>query len=125
MFIESTELRELGREVIAENKEFNHISGLKIRYLVSDKQRKRAGMTVFADTTKVSDKDKAVSGVDFIITFYADATVLRPDKQRLIMYHELRHVGYDAEKEKCYIIPHDVEDFRSIIEEKGIDWIRR
>jgi hypothetical protein len=42
----------------------------------------------------------------------------------ILMYHELLHVGMteDGEDVKYIVNPHDVEEFRTIIDKYGIDW---
>ncbi len=124
MFEISTELAALAESVIAEHKEFKPItdSECRIAYQYADKEKKSGGKTVYADTTKVSEKMKAVAPYDFVITFYKPSTdSLSPEKKRILMRHELKHIGIDNGKFK--IIPHDVEDFSDIIEEKGMNWI--
>lgn len=98
-------------------------SECRIVYLMSDAKKTSGGKVTFADTEKVSDKSKAVCGYDFIITFYENPCKSIDDEQmEILMHHELKHVGFDEETGKRSIIPHDVEDFRSIIEAHGIDW---
>lgn len=36
------------------------------------------------------------------------------------MYHELRHIGIGEKGLK--IVPHDIEDFKDILKEYGLDW---
>jgi len=45
---------------------------------------------------------------------------------RILLYHELLHVGIDEAGEglKYVITPHDIEDFRKVIDRYGIDWAR-
>lgn len=118
-------LRNLAEKVIEENPNLAHLKtpDITILYMYSDKQKKRAGCPVYADTEKVSSKMRSLAGCDFIITFYKpNSDRLTPEQMEILMYHELRHVGYDPEKEKRYIIPHDVQDFADIIEEHGVYW---
>lgn len=117
----SGDLETLGKEVINAFPEFKSIRSLNIKYLLSDKSKKNGNKVVYADCTKVNDKNKAVSGVDFIITFYADSSGIGKDRMKILMRHELMHVGYDGEK--CFIVPHDCEDFKAIIRDYGVDWI--
>jgi len=70
----------------------------------------------------VSEKLKAFIPYDFIITFYwPNCETLSPEKLERLMYHELRHVGFADGK--MFIVPHDIEDFRSIIDTWGFDWL--
>ncbi len=125
MYEPSDDLRDLAREVIAQNKDLCHLAvpELKIVYMYSDKEKFRNGKYVFADTEKINDKVKALINIDFIVTFYTKACeALDSEQLRILMHHELKHVGYDAESGKCKIIPHDIEDFRDIISAHGMDW---
>ena len=40
---------------------------------------------------------------------------------KVLMIHELKHIGFEPGK-PFTIIPHDVEDFKEIIETYGMDW---
>ncbi|MBR2528824.1 MAG: hypothetical protein IKE58_10195 [Blautia sp.] len=44
----------------------------------------------------------------------------------ILLYHELLHVGVNERSgEMVYVVnPHDVEDFRTIIDRYGIDWAK-
>ena len=46
------------------------------------------------------------------------------DQLRILLLHELMHVGIekDGNEEKYRIVPHDVEEFKAIIERYGVDW---
>ena len=124
MFKISEELKALAAKVIAENDEFKPLtdSECRIAYQYADKEKKSGGRTVYADTIKVSDKLKAVAPFDFIITFYQPSTAtLDEDKMRILMKHELKHIG--VEDGKFRIVPHDVEDFSDIIKDYGMSWI--
>lgn len=126
MFEISTELSELASSVIEKHQELKTLSdsNCRIAYQYSDKTKTSNGKTVYADTTKVSDKVKSIANVDFIITFYKPSCVgLNEEKKEILMLHELRHVGYDPATGKCRIVPHDVEDFEEIIKDYGMKWI--
>lgn len=45
---------------------------------------------------------------------------------RILILHELLHVGIDVDgnEESYRIIPHDIEDFRLVLERYGLDWNR-
>lgn len=124
MFRVDEKLKELAEQVIAERTDLKKLSNpdCRIAYLRSDKKKTSHGRTVFADTEKVGEKVKALAQVDFIITFYDPACAgLSEEKMKVLMIHELKHVGFEPGK-PFSIIPHDVEDFRDIIETYGMDW---
>ena len=125
LYAKSLELEELAKETM---KEFGDLAFLddpeiRIAYQYSDQGKKSKNKTVFADTEVVKEKLKEFCRYDFIITFY------RPncgdlDKEHLmrVMYHELKHVGYDGE-DHYFIVPHDLEDFRDCVNKWGPDWV--
>ena len=113
-------LQALANEVI--NAGMPHLADARIAYLKSDKAKKTGSKIVFADCEKLSDKISALTGIDFVITFYADSEELTMVGHRILMEHELKHVGWDGEHKS--IIPHDVDEFRDIIEKYGLDWQR-
>ena len=58
---------------------------------------------------------------DFIITFFERNTgFLNENQLKVLMYHELRHIGIGEKGLK--IVPHDVEDFSDILSRYGLDW---
>lgn len=111
-------LTALGEEVI--KAQFPKLTEVAIAFLKSDKPKKNGAKVVYADCEKLSEKMTTITGIDFVITFYKDSEDLTMVAQRILMEHELRHVGWDGEKAR--IVPHDVDDFRAIIEKYGIDW---
>jgi len=123
MFETSDDLKELALGVIADNPKLKPIadSGCRIAFLYCDKEKTSHGKKVYADTTKIADKVKVLAKFDFVITFYKPTCMtLSEDKLRILMKHELKHIG--VKDSKFSILPHDVEDFSDIIEEHGMDW---
>lgn len=101
----------------------------KLQHLVDDcamafqwcvKDKTKSGKAVFADTHKVADRVKQFVGFDYIITFYPITMEMNHIGQERVMLHELLHIKTDGEKFGLY--PHDVEDFREMIETFGFDW---
>jgi len=124
MFEKSESLEALAKEVIAENADLKHLDNptLRIVYMYCDKDKTSNGKKVYADTTKLNDKTKAVAGCDFIITFYKQiCSTLDKAKMKILMRHELKHVGF--KDGKFSIVPHDVEDFKEILEQHGMNWV--
>ena len=81
------------------------------------------GKTKYADTEKVNEMFKTLMPYDFVITFYQDAAELDDKIKEILMYHELKHVGFDPDNLRYYIIPHDIEDFVDVLKKYGYDWI--
>lgn len=122
MYLQEPSLDELAGQVIAEK--FPDLDGaVRIKCLRCTQPKKTNGKTVYADCQKLSEKTQALTGLDFVITFYDDAKEITPEAAWILMEHELRHVGWDGEKKS--IVPHDVEDFRDIIDAYGIDWLKK
>lgn len=125
MFEIDDKLKALAETVMAERKDLKHLAvpECRIAYLRSDKKKTSHGKTVYADTEKLTDKVKALAQVDFIITFYDPAcAALNEEKMKVLMIHELKHVGYEPGK-PFFLIPHDIEDFRDVIKDFGMDWV--
>ena len=97
-----------------------------IIYLSSDKEKKSKGRTVFGECEKIPDKYKWSIPADFTITIYEPNIVGFTDNQiRILLFHELLHVGIDFRNDgsEAYSVrPHDIEEFRTIIDRYGIDW---
>ena len=129
MYWVESDLERLGEKVIAKYPELNILgdTDCRIAYQYCDKAKRSNGCEVYADTILVNDKLKQFINIDFLITFYMGNTeALDEDRMEILMYHELCHVGYDPGKEgadRFRIIPHDVEDFKAVINKWGIDWV--
>ena len=97
-----------------------------IIYLSSDKEKKSKGKTVFGECEKINPKYKWAIPCDFTITIYEPNVIAFSEKQiRTLLFHELLHVKIDLQddgSEKYGTNPHDIEDFREIIDRFGIDW---
>lgn len=122
---QSDRLSKIAAKVIAEYADLNHLGdpNCRIAYQTSDQAKKSGSKIVYADTERVKAKYKALMPYDFVITFYwPNCENLTEDKLEMLMYHELKHVGFDGDS-SFTIIPHDVEDFRDVIDRWGVDWI--
>ena len=118
----------LAREVIAEEGWLAPIarSDVRIAYLSSDAKKTSHGKVVFGQCEKVPDRYKWVVPYDFAIVIYEPNVVGFSEEQlRTLMLHELMHVGVFANEdgEEVYkVVPHDLEDFRSIVDRFGMNW---
>lgn len=118
----SKELAKLGNKIISHFSEFDFIKeyGIRIGYVISY-ERKNGEKKVYADCRKLQEVYKAYLPYDFIITFYDYHTGAMSEKQKkILMKHELKHVGISMRGLK--LMPHDIEDFKDILEEFGLDW---
>lgn len=123
----SKEYKKLGEELIKKVPELQFIKEgkIKIAWLESTQKKNKHGGIVYADCRKLDEWMQVFAPYDFVITVYADNCMGLTENQMLIvLWHELLHIGIDCGTlDPIYIVnPHDVEDFRSIIDKFGIDW---
>lgn len=118
------DLKELAESVIDEHpNELGFIRDMEIEvgYVRSYQRKTKDGCIVYADTEKTKHRYTAFLPFDFVITFYEPNVAMFNDEQkRILMWHELKHIGIG---EKGFrVMPHDIEDFFSIIEKHGLRW---
>lgn len=100
-------------------------SGVKIAYLSSDEEKKKNRKMILGQCTKVSPQYAWCCPYDFFITIFEPNILSLNRKQiKILMLHELRHIGIDndGDEPSFYIYPHDREDFDDIIERFGLTW---
>lgn len=100
-------------------------SAVSIVCLSSNDEKKKNYKIVYADCRKVSSQYSWCCPFDFMITIYEPNIALFDDKQiEILIYHELQHVGIlnDGNEPKYYLVPHDIEEFWTIINEYGLEW---
>jgi predicted metallopeptidase len=118
----SMQLKHLGNKIINHFAELSFIKewNIKIGYVIS--QEKKSGKRiVYADCRKVQEVFRAYLPFDFIITFYEQNTgILNENQLKILMLHELKHIGMG--ERGLMIVPHDIEDFSSILSKYGLDW---
>lgn len=80
---------------------------------------------VLGQCEKIQDKYKWSIPCDFTITvFEPNVEGLTDEQIRILLFHELLHVGInrDGDKESYFVNPHDLEDFKLIVDKYGTDW---
>ena len=101
-------------------------SDVTIMYLSSDKEKKSKGRAVCGECECINPKYKWAIPCDFTITIFEPNVATFTNEQiRIPLLHELLHVKIEVQDdgtEKYSCNPHDVEDFRTIIDRYGIDW---
>ena len=115
--------QKIANELIATRPELEDIknSDVTIICLASDQEKKSNGKLIFGQTEKIADKYKWGIPCDFTITIFdPNVAYWTAEQMKILMLHELLHVGVDGDR--LYIRPHDLEDFKSIIAEYGVDW---
>ena len=124
----SEKYAEIGHDLIQKEPLLDYIrqSEATIMYLSSDKAKKHKGKLVAGQCEKIDPKYKWAIPCDFTITIFEPNIINFTDKQlRILIYHELLHVKIelgDDGTEKYSTNPHDIEEFRDIIDRYGIDW---
>lgn len=118
---------EIGNSLIQEDEALEYLrdSQVTILYLSSDREKKSKGRIVGAECEKVPDKWKWSVPCDFTITVFEPNVERFTDEQmRILLLHELLHVGIerDGNEESYFTRPHDIEDFRVILERYGMEW---
>lgn len=125
MLYRNEEYEKIASELIETEECLEHCRNASIAVLSSDEEKTKNRKKVYGECHLIPDKYKWYMPFDFQITIY-DANITHfDDKQlRILILHELMHIGkdYEAEQPKFYVVPHDYEEFRLILERYGIDW---
>lgn len=126
---DNKELRELAEQVMQEFDLLStlnrHKEDIRIGYQWSESDKMKDGMVVYGDCEKVKPKLKEFIDYDFIITFYPCAKNISERARKMLMYHELRHIGINEVEGNIatlHLNPHTIQDFREIVEKFGFDW---
>lgn len=113
----------IANDLIQERPELEALraADVTILCLSSDAEKKTKKKVVFGQCEKIADKYKWGIPCDFTITIFEPNIEGFSDEQlRILIFHELLHVGVD--EDKLFIRPHDLEDFAVIIDEFGAYW---
>jgi len=119
---------EIGADLIATEDALVDIanSTATIIYLSSEHKKASNGKPVYAECEKISDKYKWGIPCDFTITvFEPNCEGMTDEQKRILIFHELLHIKIDFREdgtESFGINPHDLEDFKLIIDRFGTDW---
>ena len=100
-------------------------SDVRIAYLSSQEEKIKNHKIVFGECHKVAKTYDWCCPYDFFIVLYEpNIAEFTPDQIETLIRHELHHVGieYTDAGLSYYVVPHDVEEFWDIINDKGLDW---
>ena len=117
--LDNTKIKNMVREIVEDDEKakkygFEMLHSIDIQCVrVKGKVSK-----AYADVRKISFPTSLFTDKKWLISFYDIFDDLTEDKQKIVALHELLHI--DAEKEK--LVKHNIEDFRVILEEYGINW---
>ena len=128
-YAESTEYRLIADEVISEKDDLHWLlsMGVRLAFIESAKKKMSEGKEVYAECIKVEELWQVFCPCDFIIVIYGQHVQgMSKEQKKILLYHELLHCSYDETKNgvKYRTAPHDIEDFRVIIDNYGLDWAR-
>ena len=113
----------IGMALISVVPEFEPLKNATIIYLKSNHKKKSHGKKVLGQCEKVQDKNKWAIAADFTITlFEPNIEGLKDTQIAAVIYHELLHAGYTNDMETPWIIPHNIEDFKEVLDRFGTDW---
>lgn len=122
---------EIAQELIDNEPELAYIknSQVKIAFLESDQSKKAdKDKLVLGECEKVAAKNKWAINYDFTITLFRNNLIgLTLDQIRIVLFHELLHVGIEQgpdETEIYNVRKHDLEDFKIIIDRFGTEWAK-
>lgn len=119
---------EIGAELIDTEESLTDIAISKatIIYLSSTHKKTGSGKVIKAECEKISDKYKWGIPCDYTITvFEPNCEGMTDEQMRILLFHELLHIKIefkDDGTESYGIKPHDLEDFKEIIDRYGTDW---
>ena len=119
----SEEYTEIGHDLIENEPILSEIKNadVQIIFLASEHEKKHNGSKVYGQCEKVAEKYKWAVPCEFTITIFEPNVVdFSPEQLRILILHELLHVG--VVDDKFYIRNHDLEDFKYVIEKYGVDW---
>lgn len=116
--------REMAEELIKTEPVLGYLvdAPIKVVYLESTLRKKSKGTLTLGQCEKVQEKNKWGIPADFTITIFAPNVVgMSEDQLKVLMIHELMHIGKDFISTR----PHDLEDFKYIIDRFGVNWAEK
>lgn len=117
--------RPIAEALKAKYRELEHIPVKHILFIENtEDKRKKNKATVFAQIGKVPDRWGDIiyqtTGKHFSYVmeiFRNNITEMSREQIIALIYHELRHIGYDGD-----LISHDIEDWANMVEKLGVNW---
>lgn len=114
---------ELAKVVIEKEPELEFLkrAPITVIFLESEHKKKGKGKTILGQCEKVQEKNKWGIPADFTITiFEPNVRGLNEEQLKILLFHEMLHIGVDYES----TTPHDLEDFKVVIDRYGVDWAK-
>ena len=99
-------------------------AGISVGFVSSTKEKKYGRIkNVLAECKKVTDLEQLYCPHDFLIIVYElNCEGLTDEQMKILLWHELEHIGIDSETGEFFVKPHDVEEFDNIINAHGLHW---
>lgn len=123
------EYAEIGYRLINEREEFKELkdADIQIAFLEDDTPKVTNGRIIFGECEKIQKKYEWCCPFDMAITIYAantDEYNFDAHQMEVLIRHELMHIGvkYGNNGASFHTVPHDLEDFKAIINDEGTDW---
>lgn len=119
----SEEYTEIGMRLLEERPELAEIRNAQVSvvFLASEHIKKKSGTLVYGQCEKIPEKYKWGIPCDFTVTLFEPNIAFLNAKQiEILIFHELLHIGVD--EDSFFIRPHDLEDFKVIIDKYGVNW---
>ncbi len=124
-FEQSEEWGEIASEVMKSVPELSYLEDVSIGYLTANYSKKSGGMVAYAECIKVKDLYAPYCPHDILIVAYKDAEGMTDKQKHILMEHELMHIDardLDTDGPIFKIRPHDLQDFKAIIDKYGTGW---
>ena len=127
----SEEHAAIGQRLIDTDEALAHIRGsdAQITYLASDKANTGKGRPALGECERVADRNRWAIPADFATTvFEPNCQGMDEEHVARVILHELLHVGIGEGRDgnDAYsVLPHDLEDFRECVDERGAGWRKR
>lgn len=123
----SEEYRVLADVVISERDDLAWLRSADVRidYVTSTKEKKSGERFVHAECKKINEFQQVYCPYDFVIVIYLpNVAHMTLDQKKILLWHELLHIDYkETDIGITYVCRHhDIEDFKTIINQYGMDW---
>ena len=123
MYEISEKYKDIADDIISEVDDIKFLKDVPVVFLACDKEKKIHSHRIHAECIKIPEIYRTISEFIFAIIVYEPNCENFDDGQfRILIEHELRHIG--SKNGKPCIIPHDIErgEFTAIAEKYGENW---
>jgi hypothetical protein len=124
------EVEDVARRLI--NDYHPHLASVRIDYIFCTEQLKEKGKVVWGRAKKVSglnawlasedrNPDAATPDEFFVVEIHLGTWLMLDEKsKKALVDHELHHLDVDIDTSKLSLLPHDLEEFNSIVRRYGL-----